>query len=244
MLVLLAVCFISVNGFAESETRSVTTEEAVLLAHHIMTEVYSYDENITNSFRYVAEENDVGLEVRVYPFAETADCFVITYQKDGTLNSCRVPDILDLSAYDKQAYEQHKMFSMYTLEEKAAYSEEYIPKIEAVMRLNPDYDGLHYDYTRSRYGLPGEDDISQETALEIAKQAAMDLLGLDTGWFDSHFWHQTFFDVTDPECTLWKFYFGSTRPGKGKYVIRLNSKTGEVVKAFKYTGDMPLWEAL
>lgn len=133
---------------------------------------------------------------------------------------------------------------MFTLEEKAAYSEEYIPKVEAVMRLKPDYDGLHYDYTRSRYGLPKDGDLAQEIALEIAKQAAMELLGLDDDWFDDYFWYHTFFDVTDPERTLWKFYFGSTRPGRGKYVIRLNSKTGEVIKAFKYTGSMPLWEAL
>lgn len=244
LLIALFALSISVHGLAEAEMRHISAEEVILSAHNVMTEVYSYDESIVNSFHYDVEEKHNELEVRVYPFTETNDCFILTYKKDGTLQSCSVPDILDLSAFDKLVYEKHKTFSMYTLEEKAAYSEEYIPKVEAILRLNPNYDGLHYDYTRSRYGLPEDDDLTQELALEIAKQAAIDLLGLDADWFDDHFWHQTFFDITDPDCTLWKFYFGNTRPGKGKYVIRLNSKTGEVVKAFEYTGNMPLWEAL
>ena len=244
MMVLVVIFLITTNTVAESEIQSVSTDEIILSAHHLMTEVYGYDVSIVDAFRYVVEEKNTGFEIRVYPFSETDDCFIIMYDEDGMLQSSKMPEILDLSAYDKMVYDEHRTFQMFTLEEKAAYSEEYIPKVEAVMRLNPDYDGLHYDYTRSRYGLPQDGDLDQEIALEIAKQAAMEWLNLEDDWFDGHFWYQTYFDVTDPEQTLWKFYFGSTRPGRGKYVIRLNSKTGKVVKAFKYTGNMPLWEAL
>lgn len=229
---------------AEQDTKPFEEQDAILGAHHLMTEVYDYDADVADTFRYEVCPGDEGFEVRVYPFPEMEEHFTVVFQTDGTLLDAVKPEILDFSAYDRQVYESHKTFFMYTLEEKAAYSEEYIPKVEALLRLKPDYDGIHYHYTRSRYGLPGEDDLPEERAWEIAKQAAMDRLALDADWFDEHVWHQTFFDVTDPACTLWKFYIGSNRPGKGKYVIRLNSKTGDVVKAFEYTGDMPLWEAL
>lgn len=234
---------IIVPDWYREPTRSASTDDAICAARHLMPGLYGF--KILDQFRYeaVVDPEKQRIEVDAYPFPESDEHIVLIYSANGVLVSHTLPDILDLSGYDEKVFTTNKVFTEYTLEERAAYSEEYIPKVEAILRLNPDYhDIVHYTYTRSRYGVPTDEDLSKADALAIADQALHDILQPNQEW-SRNYGSLSFFDVTDENRPLWKFLFLSdTRSQYDRYVVRVNARTGEVVTAFKATLQTPLWE--
>ena len=132
----------------------------------------------------------------------------------------------------------------FTHEERAVYSQVFIPKVEAAMRLNPfSFDVLaHYDYTRCVYGIPAQSDLPEETALEIARGVLIDSFGRSDEWVQNA-GTESYFDISDPNQPLWKFFFTHwDGVEQRQYVVRLQAETGEVIKAFEYTSNCcPSW---
>ena len=62
----------------------------------------------------------------------------------------------------------------------------------------------------------------------------MESFGRSAEW-TIHSGRESYFDVTDPEKPLWKFFFTHfDGVEQKKYVVRLDAKTGEIVKAFEW----------
>ena len=88
-------------------------------------------------------------------------------------------------------------------------------------------------YTAFAYGLPGPEDIPQDAALEKAKQALVDACGASRQSLEEAASVFVYFDVTDPEKPLWKFFFGPNwveemAPGKA-YRAQVDASNGEIV---------------
>lgn len=129
---------IDINVPFEYWKRKITEEEAKESARHLLMGKYGYGEDVMEGFRYEAQEQEGIIVVRVYPFEEMEDeYFTLKYHYDGRLSSDEIPDILDFSAYTKEVQETGVPIQFYTHEQRAAYSQIYIPKVEAARRLNP-----------------------------------------------------------------------------------------------------------
>lgn len=235
---------IDINVPFEYWKRKITEEEAKESARHLLMGKYGYGEDVMEGFRYEAQEQEGIIVVRVYPFEEMEDeYFTLKYHYDGRLSSDEIPDILDFSAYTKEMQETGLSFQLYTHEQRAAYSQIYIPKVEATRRLNPQSDEVRYHgrFTNHVYGVPTPEDMPEEKAGEIAQNTLIHEFGCVRDWLTIN---TTFFDITDPNTPLWKFFMNhfNYKDIFEQYVVRVNARTGEVVAAFEVTGDTPLEE--
>lgn len=130
-------------------------------------------------------------------------------------------------------------FFDWTIEEKAAFSQKWIPVMEAYCKENYYYTGkgdIIYFATRYVYGLPSQGDIPLDEATVIAEKAAM-----KHGATESMLARRTaaiYFDITDPDAPLWKFWLrrvhddetmGWQEDDLPSYFIQINARTGEVV---------------
>ncbi len=105
----------------------------------------------------------------------------------------------------------------WSLETKAEYTQVVAPQVRAIVEsgdlsplIHPPADEPDPHVMASStytYGLPGEQDMPQETALSLAKQAIMDACGFGTERMALYSNISIFFDVTDPACPLWRFVF-------------------------------------
>ena len=129
-----------------------------------------------------------------------------------------------------------------TLEQRAAYSEEWIPKVEAELKVNPEYRGVHYYETRHVYGIPDENSISEEEAHTIATKNIEQTLGIPAlDW--EMFYYKVYYDITDPRTSLWKMYFAIDEIDPWKYVwAEIDAYTGEVHKLIKRDNKMQYYE--
>ena len=115
------------------------------------------------------------IHVNVYPFSETdkygKEHFNLEYDENLKLVNHVLPDILDFTPMYDMAKRAGRPFPWFTHEERAAYSKEYIPKEEAILRLKPSSaDAIaNYDFTRCVYGIPDESVLPEDDALEIAQ---------------------------------------------------------------------------
>ena len=99
------------------------------------------------------------------------------------------------------------------------------------------------------YGMPGEQDMKQDDALDLAKQTIMETYALDSKIVTLYDDISVYFDITEPDAPLWKFLFIARNrekfPGgydseqaRLQYKVEINSRTGEVKKAeeFRFQG--------
>lgn len=248
-----------VTGSAEENAGY--TEKALT----VMTEVYGLDPEIARTFQYEVLPVEDEITVYVYPFDDMMDeYFTITYTPDGDLLDAAVPPILDFGAYNREHFEVKeengfgvvKLINFLTDAERAAYSKEYIPKVNALLRIDPDYYEkdheilsnfergalIHYEWTRSVYGVPGEEDITKEEGFEIAKRVLVERFNKPDA--EQRAGAMAYFDITDPQRSVWQYTLNSNDKDyleSGRFVVLIDSKTGEVVDAFEYTDDMPLY---
>lgn len=223
-----------------------SSDDVILAARHLMTGLYGYTPKVAEQFQYqaVAHPDIHWIDVFVYPFPDMEECFSLGYNECGLLMSEVLPDILDFGAYASYVKEVGRPFMWFTHEERAVYSQVFIPKVEAAMRLNPfSFDVLaHYDYTRYVYGIPAQSDLPEETALEIARGVLIDSFGRSDEWVQNA-GTESYFDISDPNQPLWKFFFTHWDGVEQKqYVVRLDAKTGEIVKAFEWNDDYESYE--
>lgn len=230
--------------------QTISHDSALQAAYHLMIGLYGYDPQVAMEFRYEAiSHEDIHLiHVNVYPFPETdeygTEHFNLEYTEYGLLMSKVLPDILDFSPFYEMEKQLKRPFPWFSHEEKAAYSKEYICKEEAVLRLKPSSaDAIfNYDFTRCVYGVPDESVLLEDTALEIAQGVLMERFGRSAEWAIQSGW-ESYFDVTDPERPLWKFHFTHFDGVEHRqYVVRLDAKTGEIVKAFEWNDDYESYE--
>ncbi|MCL2867097.1 MAG: hypothetical protein FWF47_04970 [Clostridia bacterium] len=156
----------------------------------------------------------------------------------------------------KLATQANDVFWNRTLEQKAEYSQKVKPWIQAILDSG-DLSALTYDgqvdndllaaatYT---YGLPGEQDIPQKQALDLAFKAIRGAYGLDDKTLSQYGWICTSFDITYPDKPLWRFLI---QPGPGmlcgvdmdekqyglRYKVELDARTGDIIQqeAFEFT---------
>lgn len=145
-------------------------------------------------------------------------------------------------------------FETYSVEEKAAFSEKWIPIVEDRIKKNPYYPARNdefYQMTRHRYGIPAKGDVPQEEARRIALKTII-ALGADPDSAQDREIEYAF-DVTKPEQPEWRLFVNFVKDAvielprlEGKDFVRiaspyrviLDGKTGEVKEAFIITSQM------
>lgn len=129
-----------------------------------------------------------------------------------------------------------------TLEERAEYSKEWVPRVEAELKVNPEYRGFHYYETRHIYGVPDESDITQEAAREIATAQIEEVFGIrNVSWEDVY--ADVYFDITNPEAPLWKMYFAIDEIDPWRFIwVEIDAKQGEVMKIIERDNRMEYYE--
>lgn len=223
------------GGFTIEE-RIISSNEAVEMAHKLLMGLYGFSEEVVNGFCYeTVEKEDIGLIlVRVYPFGDMDDHYSIEYWLDGRLMSMTKPEILNFNAYVETVRETGRPFQWFTHEERAEYSKTYIPKVEAALRLNPqNKEALyHFPFTRHVYGVPDEQDIAEEQALEIGRKALMERLSCsEAGARSASF--VVYLDCCDADQKLWEFYFSYAEDaGFKRAIVQIDAHTGEIVNAY------------
>lgn len=132
-------------------------------------------------------------------------------------------------------FEYYRGFDEWPAEMKAAYSAEIQPIIagekdtEAFRIQN--IDEVFYS-TRFIYGMPGDGELSESAALEMAKQAVLEQCGISAEDFARYTRMMSAYDVTDSTKPLWKFSFWNPDDPMGIwYRAMIHGQTGEVVFA-------------
>lgn len=96
-------------------------------------------------------------------------------------------------------------FRNMNVEEKAAFSERWNPIVNEYMSTHPyykNYNGLMYQATRQVYGIPGDGDMTQEEATQIAEDEILRLGASSTTLKNRRILYS--YDITDPMNPLWK----------------------------------------
>ena len=151
-----------------------------------------------------------------------------------------------------------------TLEQKAEYSQKINPLVQAMLDSGDlsaitESDGrVNYDIIAAStytYGLPGQNDIPQQQALEIANRAIRDTYGLKENTLSLYGWVCTFFDITNPEKPLWRFLM---QPAPGvrygvdldasqynlRYRVEVDARTGEIAQTEEFEFHGKDWSDL
>ena len=155
--------------------------------------------------------------------------------------------------------EKGEYFYHWSLEEKAAYSRKNKPLIDQFLLENPEYAEMlqkrydngesgfpvYYETTRHAYGLPDEKSISQEKARELGYQAILDRLNAPKEKLDQAWAVNVYYDVTDPEKPLWKFFFNTTTDETGPdeawgYFVSIHAYSGKVEACYERWVGMPM----
>ena len=138
----------------------------------------------------------------------------------------------DIRALSMEMWAQdYNRFASWPLEIKAMFKRDFAPRIRQAIAADTEYvypgNAVLAVYD---YGLPGEGDLSEEAAKEAALDTAVAEFGLSR---DELRVYGTFFDVTDAERPLWRFYVRVGEFGLDDYRVQLDARTGEVVEASK-----------
>ena len=129
-------------------------------------------------------------------------------------------------------------FYDWSLEEKAAFSETWIPLAEIYKAEHPYFTGdrnTFWQWTRRVYGIPSGTDIQQNEALAIAREA-LKQYGETDETLNQLDGVQYFFDITMPDQPQWRiriYWNADLQNGnlanEHHYFIKLDAETGEVL---------------
>ena len=123
-------------------------------------------------------------------------------------------------------------FGSWSIEEKAAFSKEWYSYMKEYKKIHPGYRGMYYYETCHAYGLPTDQDIGQDRAEKISRDA-LKRYGVSDDYINrasTHF----YFDISNPEHKLWKVYLSTLFAAEVKYedalgyFVTIASATGEV----------------
>ena len=137
-----------------------------------------------------------------------------------------------------------------SLSEKAALSEKWIPIVQSLEIEDPYFSTRYpilYAFTRHRYGMPDQDNVQLDAALEAAKNAAF-ALGASKGSYSSRS-IEYLFDVTDASHPSWKIIIYEANVSKDlrlkdgnllRFRVEINANTGEVNHAYVIDIETPV----
>lgn len=149
--------------------------------------------------------------------------------------------------YQSFSYVFDYRFDSMTYEEKAVFSEQWIPIVDAYIQENPYFPDrkfrMFYQATRQVFGLPSEGQITQQEATAIAQQAIV-VLGESEQTLNQRKIGYSF-DVTNPDRPLWVLVMyrpitddtTATADDFHVYEVKINATTGEVVKTILYVDE-------
>ena len=137
-------------------------------------------------------------------------------------------------------------FKAWPLELKAEFSKTIAPQVRDIVTsgdLTPLNNGEGPDLyvmaiSSFTYGLPSVGDMRQENALKLAKEAVASKYSLSNSVMERYDDISVYFDITNPDISLWKFLFWPSPASYGRfndqeqkllrYKVEIDSKTGEV----------------
>ena len=134
----------------------------------------------------------------------------------------------------------NSIFGAWPVEAKAAWSQEAKTIVQRDIDLGwiVPYDSEEASLANNRviysvvytYGVPAEDALTEDKALQIAYDTVKREYGFDA---DDFRWIYPFYDVTDTEKTLWRFMFypasKEAEPGIPFARVEMDAKNGEVL---------------
>jgi hypothetical protein len=133
--------------------------------------------------------------------------------------------------------------------EKAKLCAEWKPAVEEYQKSHPYYPypgDLVYEAAKYTYGVPGQDDLSQMEATELAQQAIISLGASESTISKRRIEYS--FDVSDKNAPLWKIVFSNADIADqkqryldqnfGSYRVTINAKSGELIEAYLIAGNM------
>lgn len=144
------------------------------------------------------------------------------------------------------------VFRGWTIEQKAEFSKEIRPQVLAIVESgdlsplmrNGVLDTTIIAETTFAYGIPGNNDLSQDEAERLARDVYQKKYGFDDGTMSEYVVIDSYFDITDDENHLWKFVFHLDRRIQDAislnidkvfvYRVYLASQTGDIVLAEEF----------
>lgn len=154
---------------------------------------------------------------------------------------------------------EHGYFNRMSHESRALWSQTIRPLVQKKQQDDPSFfhdeigDASLLSTIAFMYGLPDEKAMTEAEALALAERALVEVLGRDAEEvpFYTHRMH-TYYDITDPEKPLWKFffqmpneydsdkayaadlvaYYGKNGERRLNYKVEINAYTGEIVNAY------------
>lgn len=253
--------------FAVPGAYDVSAEEIISIVHHAVGELGDYSQADVEMMEMKAyflyhKRFSYGWEPVwvIYIYQENSLAFKALYAYDGTYIDLVTADMEFtntirngcFTAGQGESFIDLGFWNM-SLEEKAQFSEKWIPLVNAYLAQNPyaPYpNDLFYYATRYVYGIPSGDDITQEDAIHLAKQATV-ALGATPETLDRRP-VECLFDITDPQKPLWKIVVSSAEVNRTEYVTNQNwaryrvvidAKTGVVEEVWEIQPEMDviLW---
>lgn len=242
--------------FAEPGEYDVTEQEAISNAKAALNEIGDYetrlDQLTTKAYFLYGDRYNNGYEpvwlIYFYQEDELQQKMLLGY--DGSY--------IQTVAADKQFSQTNRIYQSFgyvfdyrfdsmTYEEKAAFSEQWIPIVDAYIQENPYFPDrkfrMFYQATRQVFGLPGEGQISQQEATAIAQQAIVALGESEQTLNQRKIGYS--FDVTNPDHPLWVLVMyrpitddtTATADDFHVYEVKINATTGEVTKTILYIDE-------
>ncbi|MCL2867411.1 MAG: hypothetical protein FWF47_06595, partial [Clostridia bacterium] len=179
----------------------------------------------------------------------------------------RVRSLIPASEYHvdaTQEYDEYGNFIRGTVEEKAAFSAKWKPVADRFLAENPDIvawleqdTGVYSSiiFTRHVYGIPSDNAIPQEKAIQIAKEAYLNSGVTGTNYLNGvtvvteemirercEFY--AFYDVTNEDNPLWKITINYASwhnvlplDNVEGYHVVMNAFTGQILSEYTYSGS-------
>lgn len=136
------------------------------------------------------------------------------------------------------------VFYNMTVEEKAAFSEKWVPIMEEYIKTHPYISdrnaSIFYKATRQVFGIPDEDHLSQEDAAAIGRKAIVDLGANELTLNQRKIGYS--YDVTNPLQPLWVLviYRSDNEPtteNSQTYEVKIDAKTGNIITTIMYKDE-------
>lgn len=131
-----------------------------------------------------------------------------------------------MQLYLRYFEEQNDFFWSWPYDVKAAYSAEMIPLVEKLESFSAEV----AQTVVYRYGMPAEENIQHEQALQLARDTLSEEYKLTASEIASYSTVYEAYDITDPESPKWKFVFINRDDWYGTYYrVQSDGNSGEVI---------------
>lgn len=233
---------------------SISKDQACKTAWDEMKSTYGFDEGVYCYFNVQVEETDnpsvwnISFTSNSYNPAKvgtyrinvdrikgdvvsTAWDLEVEYRKQGPRDPWRSAELW--SAYEYNQYAQLRQAAKAIV---AQAGDQWSLSFEQQAQ----YDGLYrqagYDRTEYYHGLPGEFDLSQDAATQIAKDAVCKKYKIDHSLVDQSVITYEF-DVSDEMLYIWRIRILVSGESEMMYSIEIDSRTGEILKMIAQPGS-------